>query len=174
MNAPESRLALPAIGTQLAGGFVLGHLFIGAEPFSLIVPSHAVAPHIVTPWSKTDARIENAQSLVDGLANTRAMASAGADLGCWAVEQRIDGRDDWYVPARLEMLTLFAGMKAAGPDWQEGGAEAFNAEDWYWTSTQHEHTASWAWDQWFDDGTQYYDPKSLQGRAFVVRREPIR
>jgi hypothetical protein len=56
---------------------------------------------------------------------------------------------------------------------QEGGAEAFEA-DWYWSSTQHASHGGYAWCQTFTSGYQNYTTKDdIYCRARAVRRLPI-
>ena len=43
--------------------------------------------------------------------------------------------------------------------------------DWYWTS--EEFDGSYAWLQYFDDGTQFFNLKSYEGRARAVRLIPL-
>lgn len=45
--------------------------------------------------------------------------------------------------------------------------------EWYWSNTQYEGASVFAWIQDFDDGTQYFAPKSHGCRARAVRRVPI-
>lgn len=173
MNAPEPRLTIPAIGTLHAGGTVLGHCFIAAQPFALIVPPKALREHDPIAWHTNKKRVDGATSLIDGLANTRAMAAAGSPLAQWALDQRIDGHNDWYIGSRIEQLNIYSNLAAVGDAWKEGNAEAFEADDWYWTSTQDEFYGDYAWLQNFDNGSQYGHYKSGVYRAFLVRREPI-
>lgn len=173
MNAPESRLAIPAIGSQLAGGICRGHVFINGLPFALIVPPKAEREHAGIVWHPKNERITGAGSIVDGLANTRDMLAAGSPLAQWAAEKRIAGFDDWYIPSRIEALTIRANLAAPGAVYKATDNEGFDTDEWYWTSTQNEFHDASAWLQYFDDGDQYNDHKSDEYRAFVVRRIPI-
>lgn len=58
------------------------------------------------------------------------------------------------------------------PEFQAGGAEAFEAEG-YWTSTQHASYSNYAWYQHFNNGNQYYWLKDVKLRARAVRRLPL-
>lgn len=44
---------------------------------------------------------------------------------------------------------------------------------WYWTGEQYAGSASSAWLQYFNDGTQYLSGKGYKGRARAIRRVPI-
>lgn len=174
MNAPETRYAIPAIATQHAGGRCLAHIFIDCAPFAIIVPPRAEREIEAIAWLPKAKRIAGAGSLIDGLANTRDMAAAGSPLAQWASEKHIAGHDDWYIPSRIEALTIRANLCAPGEIYKPADDEGFSTDDWYWTSTQVEFDDGYAWVQDFDNGYQNDVPKSAERRAFVVRREPIR
>ncbi|MQA39007.1 Lcl domain-containing protein [Rugamonas aquatica] len=57
-------------------------------------------------------------------------------------------------------------------NFRTGGVDALAAA-WYWSSTQHASSPSYAWGQGFYVGVQGYDHKSYGGRVRVVRRLPI-
>lgn len=173
MNAPETRLTIPAIGSSLAGGTCRAHVFINSEPFALIVPSKAEREIEAIVWHPKNKRITGAGSIVDGLANTRDMLAAGSPLAQWATEKRIAGFDDWYIPSRLEALAIRANLAEPGAVYEPADDEGFDIDEWYWTSTQLEFTDACAWLQGFGDGTQLHVRKSGEYRAFVVRRLPI-
>lgn len=164
MNEPTRQLIVPAIGSQLAGGTCLGHVFVAGSPFALIVPPRTVfesSPAL--RWNKVRARIDGALSYFDGLANTRAMSEAGSELATWACDQRLEGFDDWYIAPRQDALVV------------EGNARALEASPipagWYWTSTQLELRDDYAWLQYFGGyGDQLYVRKSNEYRALLLRR----
>lgn len=56
---------------------------------------------------------------------------------------------------------------------RDGGPEAFNTEDPYWTSTQHAGDRHYAWSQWFSHGSQSTWYEGLKFRACLVRRFKI-
>jgi len=56
---------------------------------------------------------------------------------------------------------------------QSDGAEAFDDESWYWTSTQSESTSNLAWSQTFGSGSQYGGHKGNEFRARAVRRMKV-
>ncbi|MDP3848593.1 MAG: DUF1566 domain-containing protein [Pseudomonas sp.] len=60
--------------------------------------------------------------------------------------------------------------QTTAPEFQEGGAEAFQPE-WYYASTQH--SPDYAWVQDFDVGYQDNDPKGGARRAVAVRRYKV-
>lgn len=172
MNAPESGIEIPtAPGTPFAGGYYLGRYFIGATAYALIVSPKAEGEHKPAVWSGNYRRVAGALSLVDGHANTAAMAKSGSDLARWAMGLAIGGHSDWYLPSRVESLLLHA-AEADASAFQKDGAEALE-RDWYWTSTQHASDPSYAWFQLFTNGYQLTSHEGFRLRARAVRRLAI-
>ncbi len=165
MNAPEE-CNLIALGMPRHGGIFIGNFFLGAEPFELIRAPKAEG-EIVLPWGNSRKMVEGALSVYDGLANTRAMAEAASKLGQWALDLRIGGFDDWYLPSRGEALLAFA-VNQELPDAERCERDA------YWTSTQYAGHPEYAWLQFFSDGFQDYWHKSFKLRGVAVRRVSIR
>lgn len=171
---PSMKTALPKIpdmlpGTAFRGGFYAGHYFIGTEPRVLIVATKA--HEIEAPWSDSTKAVKGALSIVDGRANTDAMAKAGSALAKTIRGLRLGSFDDWYLPSRMESLLAFAVLlevKAFG----RKGKEAFELA-WYWTSTQSASHSGYAWYQDFDDGSQDDDRKSSRFLARPVRSIPL-
>ena len=62
------------------------------------------------------------------------------------------------LPTRREQSLLFANLK-----------DEFDPY-WHWSCEQHASDPSYAWIQYFYDGTQYCYRKSDEGRARAVRR----
>lgn len=103
-------------------------------------------------WGEYGKKIECADSLHDGLANTQAMAEAGSPAAVAVMEHG----DGCYLPSRIEALQLFATLK----DKIGSGAA--------WTSTQY--SDNYAWYQDFPYGTQHDHGKFYEVRAVPVRR----
>jgi hypothetical protein len=61
------------------------------------------------------------------------------------------------LPTRAEQALLFANLKSQ-----------FKAA-WYWSSEEYEGDGSYAWNQFFLDGYQYYDRESYEARCRAVR-----
>jgi hypothetical protein len=75
------------------------------------------------------------------------------DAACkWAADQ------GGALPTRREQSLLFANAK-----------QHFKGT-WYWSSEPHAEEGSYAWSQYFDNGTQNDYRKSYEGRARAVRR----
>lgn len=93
------------------GGFYAGRIRIGDQAFALIVAPKADGEHEDAPWNDTYSVVEGAQSYLDGLANTDAMAGAGSELAKWARGLRIGGHDDWYLPSQDELEIIYRNLK---------------------------------------------------------------
>src|SRR5258708_38402932 len=124
-------------------------------------------------WTEKLASVPGALSYVDGLANTKAMAEAGSKLGQWALDQRIDAKDDWYIPSRQDALIVHANMQYASEEWlRDGGTEDFETE-WIWLSTQRRQDSNEAWAMSLSNGGHATCNKDQAFRSFAVRRVRI-
>lgn len=185
MNAPAGLSLTTAFGTLLEGGFYAGRIRLPDGEYAVIVAPKGDGEHADSVWNKSTKRIDGALSFFDGLANTQAMAAAGSKLAQWALDLRIDGFADWYLPSRDELELCYRNFKptdeenychrgdnpssvpvgyAYMPDapaqtsveaFRKDGAEAFD-DTWYWTSTQSAGAVGSAWGQGFNDGDQGY------------------
>lgn len=93
------------------GGLYAGRIFIGDKPFALIVSPKAEGEHDETKWIANYKDVPGALSYFDGLANTKAMAEAGSELAKWALDLRIGGLDDWYLPSQDELEIIYRNLK---------------------------------------------------------------
>ncbi len=80
-----------------------------------------------------------------------------ADAVAWAKKQTADGHTDMRLPTRFEAALIYA-----------NGRKHVDVGPWYWTGTEYD--ASYAWNCFFDGGTQDYNHKGLTGAARAVRR----
>lgn len=95
----------------MGGGFYAGRIRIGDQVYALIVAPKADGEHAATTWIARNKSVPEALSYCDGLANTRAMADAGSKLAKWALDLRIGGNDDWYLPAQDELEVIYRNLK---------------------------------------------------------------
>ena len=110
MNHPDEIKAVP--GTKMDGGFYAGRIVIDDHAFALIVaPKLEGQTAINVPWIDDYKDVPRALSYNDGLANTKAMAKAGSDLAKWAMDLRIAGNDDWYIPSLDELEVIYRNLK---------------------------------------------------------------
>jgi hypothetical protein len=188
-------------GTPWEGGFFAGILSFNGDVYAQVVAPKASGAHAPAIWHQDYSLIAGADSFFDGVANTKAMAEAGSEIAQWALDLRIDGRDDWHIASRDQHELLYRGLKPTtsenwvyrngdNPSSLPGGypytkrlpgqtdVELFrqgSAEafepEWYWTSTQY--SANGAWGQLFDDGYQSDATKYYTGRVRAVRRLKI-
>lgn len=167
-NAPVS-LATASPGTPVGGGFLSHRFFIATIAYALIVSPKAEGDFDPMPWNKSRDMVAGACSYNDGLANTRAMAAAGSELGQRCLDLRIGGCDDWYLMSPQEAMLAHHELKAVDA-FKEGGIEAFGRDDWYWLSLQHATGPDYAFSAGFVDGHQDCTPKAIEYRARAVRR----
>lgn len=102
---------LPLLGTSMGGGFYAGRIRIEDQAFALIVAPKAEGELESTTWIARNKSVPEAISYFDGLANTKAMADAGSKLAKWALDLRIGGHDDWYIPAQDELEIIYRNLK---------------------------------------------------------------
>ena len=91
--------SLPPIGSPFEGGHYGGTIRLGTALFAVIWAPKAEG-ETTGPWHPTRAAVPGALSCSDSLSNTLAMAEAGCPLAKWALDLRINGHDDWCLPAR--------------------------------------------------------------------------
>jgi len=135
-----------------------------APNYHLIVPTDTSASIKHVQWADNNAMQTGAHSFTDGLANTQFLQASSINhpAAQWASELTIDGFNDFYLPAKNEILLAYITVP-----------ELFEKSGWYWTSTQHASNSAFAWVQVFDGGYQYDDRKSNGARARAVRRVAI-
>lgn len=168
----------PAIGDAFGGGF-----FAGRHPTQ---PAYAliVAPKVEGQatdrlvWSRIrDRPAPGARSLDDGFTNSESVNDDDHPAIRFCRGLTIGGFDDWYLPSLEEMSVLRRTLlpRAGGnPEqttaaaFREGGTEAFDTNDWYWTST--EFAPGSAWLQYFHYGAQTSDYKCFSYWVRAVRK----
>jgi hypothetical protein len=99
------------IGAPMEGGFFAGKIRVYDKNYALIVSPKAEGDHEDIMWNKDYNNVDNAKSYENGLANTLAMADAGSELAKWAIDLRIGGFDDWYIPSQDELEIIYRNLK---------------------------------------------------------------
>lgn len=102
---------LPQTGEPLNGGFFVGLERDEEKLYALIVAPKALGQypgHI--DWGKY-GEDSAATSCHDGMANTQAMAAEGSKAAQWTLELEIDGRKDWFIPARDQKELQYRKLK---------------------------------------------------------------
>ena len=108
----------PAIGQAYRGGFFCGRTRIHGDLYNLILAPKAEGEHKSAIWIPAYKNVPGAKSYDDGVANTKAMAEAGSKLAKWALELRIGGFDDWYLPSQDELEHAYRHLKpTADENW---------------------------------------------------------
>jgi hypothetical protein len=190
------------IGTPWEGGYFDGIICDGQDVFAQVVAPKALGEIGPRVWHRdTELLIPGADSFVNGLANTLAMANAGSEIAQKVLELRIAGFDDWHIGARDQLELQYRLLKPTKQDNWVGrhgdnpsslpvgypysihlpgqtsvdlfrqGGPEAFEAAWYWSSTQY--SAGDAWFQVFDDGGQGVTGKGYGGFVRPVRRLKI-
>jgi hypothetical protein len=101
---------LPAIGTPMQGGHYGGAVCVGELLFAVIWAPKATG-ETKGAWLPRYEAVPGSESCSDSLTNTLAMAEAGSALAKWALALRIDGYDDWCLPARDVLELAYRQLK---------------------------------------------------------------
>ena len=152
--------AIPPIGAIWPGeGGRNGGLMRGVDggPNYWLILAEGAAATAELAWGGYD-QDTGATSDHDGLANTKLLAESGLDFPAakFAHAARLEGKDDWYLPAIRECRLLSANV----PELFETG--------YHWSSTQF--SRHFAWMQGFDVGNQSHADKDDSRRVRLVRR----
>lgn len=187
------------IGTPFESGFYMGLYQIQGDMQALIRAPKAQGFHAPIRWGEAGILIPGADSFVDGLTNTRAMAEAGSKLAAWALELNIGGHTDWFIGSRDENELVYRACKpTAQENWcsfrdgdnpsslppgypytanlpaQSPIAMFQDDEDEALEPTSYwcstQHGPTYAWFQVFGDGVQNSARKGPARPAFAVRR----
>lgn len=199
----EKKVCQAVAGTPYGGGFYAGRLLVGEHLFALLVAPKDGGEQDEALWNKLRKVVSGADSYFDGMANTRAMAEAGSKLAKWALDLKLNGESDWYLPSRDELEIIYRNLKPStrkNDERRNGdnpssvpagypytatlpsqtaagqfrtGSAKAFEEAWYWTSTQYAPDSDYAWCQLFSVGHQDFASKNDHVRARAVRRLPI-
>lgn len=161
----SSNVTPPSIGQywQGQGGIYTG-IMRGEDGFldyHLITPIDPIAYIDAITWADSYDKQQGACSEVDGLANTAYLCASPINCAAakWASSLHIEGHSDFYLPARHELRLMYLNLP-----------NAFDTDNWYWSSTQYADHSGYAWVQDFSYGDQGTYHKSYKNRARAVRR----
>ena len=174
MNKPE---LIP--GTAIDGDIYIGRINVNGVHKGILLPPKTVRqfPEPVI-WNKKG--IKGAASWCDGQANTRDMAKAGSKFAKWALDNNmhIPSLDELEIiyrtckpTTRENSLWARSGINVSAvpptypytetepaqttlEQFRAGQPEAFDTDDWYWSSTRHQVNEDYAWYQIFFYGSQ--------------------
>lgn len=187
----------PSIGAEFEGGHYGGQIRIGEHVFAVAWAPKALG-ELTGVWLPNYKQVPNAVSCFDSMANTIAMAEAGSDLAQRVLQLSINGRADWYIPAR-DVLEL--GYRNFKPGANENSAsfrdgdnpsslpagypytEAFPAQttveafreggpeafERRWYWSSTQSSEGYAWGQDFYGGSQNGNAKKFEAAARAVR-----
>jgi len=106
----------PIIGTAMGGGFYAGRIRIDGQVYALVVAPKEDGEQDDAELLPRSMDLPGAASWNDGLANTKALAEAGSELAKWALDLRIGGHDDWYLPSVDELEIIYRNLKPTTED----------------------------------------------------------
>lgn len=116
---------------------------------------------MVKLWSNSTGVNEGATSLTNGLTNTNQLLADAQRLNpaaAYCYHMDLNGKTDWYLPARNELNVLYTNRISIG------GFASAN----YWPSS--EFGSNFAWAQDFSNGLQYLTSKLNSLRVRCVRK----
>ncbi|MBV6321955.1 DUF1566 domain-containing protein [Duganella violaceipulchra] len=195
--------ALPAIGAPLEGGYFTGITIENGQMFANVTAGatgelrgkwNESLDLVAGAMSRTDG-LSNTQAMAAAGSELALAVLALTTNGFsdWSIPARdqqelqyrhlkptdrenyADGIDG-VNPGSLPVGTAYTDespMQTTVENFRAGGADAFDDDEWYWSSTQHADYPAGAWGQVFDNGGQGNDHKSYAGAARAVRRLPI-
>jgi len=176
---PSITGTLPAIGAPFGGGYFAGTYLEHGALMALIVAPKAEGEAESLEWGARGTKTA-ARSLIDGLANSDALNDGDHPAAAFCRALRIGGFDDWHLPTLDQMTVLRANLtpendhvpeQTTAEAFKEGGSEAFEIDDCYWTST--EWGSGSAWVQYFGYGDQDGNLKDWSARVRAVRKYPL-
>jgi hypothetical protein len=188
----------------MEGGHYIGAILLPDGLYGIAKAPKALGDFADMQWGPRSL-VPGALSFADGRVNTLAMAEAGSELAKRILALRIDGKDDWYLPALDELDVCYRAAKpgvaknymwarsginlhslppsqpytaddpaqTAVEIFRTGGAECFEEDAVYWTSTQYASDPDYAWCQYFGNGNQTSWRKVIKFRGCAVRRFKI-
>ena len=188
---------LPAIGTELAGGFYTGIIQCEGNLYALITAPKSL--ELTGQWGCDDTDVQGGKSQNNCPANTLAMAEAGSELAQKVMLIEHAGFKDWAIPSRDALEMMYRALKPSTQEnycsfkdgdnpssippgflytettpnqteaaqFKSGEEQAF-ADSWYWSSTQSRATSTYLQD--FSHGAQSYGSRYYTARVRPVRR----
>ncbi len=186
MGAAGAAVAIPDPGDAYEGGFFAGQINDGGTIFNLVVAPKATGENSSVQYKTSGTSDTNppSQNQVNGSLATATFNDAAHPAFQWASALNINGKTDWYIPAKNELEILYRNLKpTTGSNSTSSGANpnavpsatgnytagnpaqtaitAFqtgNSEAFasagYWSSSENSSGTSRAWGQSFTNGFQ--------------------
>lgn len=169
------------LGEKHGDDIYVGRIMVNGALKGILLPPKSIRqPGSAMEWMPDGKPVTIATSWCDGLQNTREMADAGSELAKWAMEKglHIPSMDELEIIYRTckptsqsNYLYSRAGINVSAlpptypytadqpgqttlEAFRAGGPEAFNTDDWYWSSTRHPAYEDIAYAQDFEYGDQ--------------------
>ena len=95
---------------ETQGGYFGGDFLINGKVVSAFWAPKALG-ETKAVWLPNNKIVDGADSIVDSVANTLAMAEAGSPLAQWAIGLEINGHRDWVIPARDVLEPAYRHLK---------------------------------------------------------------
>ena len=95
----HTETTLPAIGNPMPGGFFTGVIMLNGQRHAIITAPKKLG-EFSGVWNPNLNDVAGAKSSVDGRANTIAMADAGCPIARQAMDLKIDGLTDFFIPSQ--------------------------------------------------------------------------
>lgn len=164
----------PAIGDAYQGGYYAGDIVDGGNTYRIVVAPKAGEAYGKV-WKYEGTSTAGTDSTTNGLANSLNMLDGLHAAGAYAMAYTAGGYDDWYLPSSGELAVIAANLRPGGAGtpsaFKTGGAQAFAAGAWYWSSTQYSVALARAWPTPSSEVSQ--DTKASTGNyTRPVRRVP--
>jgi len=156
----------PAVGQYWVGqgGIYAGIMpdYEGTQPRFLIFASDEV---VDAQWGGPASEEPHARNRDDGWGNTEQLAECrqnthSHEAARFAATYEKDGHDDFYLPSKRELDLAYETIR-----------DTFDANDWYWSSTERSRLS--AYGRNFGDLQLTSLLKHIDGRARPVRSVPV-
>lgn len=101
----------PSIGDAFGGGFYAGDIIDNSVQYHLIVSPKASGEHTSKKWKTANSNTSGTSSLTDGPTNSANANTTAHQAAYYCLGLTIDGYDDWYLGATLEMDIIYFNLK---------------------------------------------------------------
>ncbi|WP_173087392.1 DUF1566 domain-containing protein [Devosia sp. 1635] len=143
----------------------MGNILDSGQSYALVVAPKAGGESTLA-WKTANTSDTGVDSLTNGLANSNAVNDASHPAAQFCRSLSIEGYTDWYLPAKNELNVLYLNRSA-------GGSFNTTSAGYYYSSTEDASNRTYAWLQFFGDGTQLSDRKNGAALVRAVRRVAI-
>jgi hypothetical protein len=162
LNKPiENDFFSMKIGTKCEGGYFGGIINNNEERYAIIVSPKDLGENQLQ-FKTSNTADSGIQSTWNGQLNTLNINDDEHPAAHWCSNLNINGYTDWYLPAKDELNLIYNNLK-------KDFIKDF-IRDFYWTSTEHTATTTFAWGQYFYYGFQFYRTKDYYYYVRAIRK----